>query len=91
VHLDTATGSITYEGAPQGECRFETGSGSIKLWMPADLAMEVELETGSGTIEVEYEVAGRVTKREVQGVIGDGSQGSIYAHTGSGGIDLQRR
>jgi hypothetical protein len=91
VRLDTGSGSIEYQGTPEGDCRFETGSGRIRLTLPADLNMEVDLDTGSGDIDVEFDVAGRVTRRDVDGKIGDGSQGSIYGHTGSGSIDLIRR
>jgi hypothetical protein len=91
VQLATGSGSIEYQGTPQGDCRFVTGSGRITLMLPAELNMEVELDTGSGDIDVDFDVDGQVTRREVKGVIGDGSQGSIYAHTGSGSIDLIRR
>jgi hypothetical protein len=91
IRLDTGSGSISYEGQPQGDCRFETGSGSITLRLPGDLDMAVDLGTGSGTVEVEYPVDGKVTKKEVRGTVGDGSQGSIYAHTGTGSVDFLRR
>jgi DUF4097 and DUF4098 domain-containing protein YvlB len=91
VELDTGSGSIQYEGRPEGDCRFDTGSGGITLLLPDELNVEVELDTGSGSIDLDYDVDGRVTRREVEGVIGDGSQGSIYAHTGTGGIDLRRQ
>ncbi len=91
VLLDTGSGSIQYEGTPEGDCRFETGSGSITLAVPADLNMEVDLDTGSGTVDLDFTVKGEVTKREARGVIGDGSRGSIYAHTGSGGVELIRK
>ena len=91
VRLGTGSGSIEYQGTPQGDCRFETGSGGITLKLPADLNMEVDLDTGSGDIDVDFAVDGRATKQKVKGVIGDGSQGSIFAHTGSGSIDLIRR
>jgi DUF4097 and DUF4098 domain-containing protein YvlB len=91
VRLRTGSGNIEYQGTPQGDCRFETGSGRITLMLPADLNMEVDLDTNSGDIDVDFDVDGRVTKRKVEGDIGDGSEGSIYAHTGSGSIDLIRR
>jgi len=89
--MDTGAGSIRYEGTPQGECRFETGAGNITLALPAGLNVQVDLETGTGDIDVEFAVDGQVTRREVQGVIGSGAQGTIYAHTGAGNIDVVRR
>jgi DUF4097 and DUF4098 domain-containing protein YvlB len=92
VHLDTSSGSIEYHGAPEGDCRFETGSGSITLQLPADLDMGVDLGTGSGSVDVDFPVDNaRITKREVKGVVGNGDKGTIYARTGSGSIELIRR
>lgn len=90
VQLDSGSGSIEYQGSPQGNCRFETGSGSISLKLPADLGAEVDLHTGSGSIEVEFNVVGQISKRDVKGMIGEGDKVSIYAHSGSGNIDLTR-
>jgi DUF4097 and DUF4098 domain-containing protein YvlB len=88
MHLDTGTGSITYRGELWDNCRFESGAGGIELTLSTDLDMEVDLSTGAGTIEIGYAVDGKVGKREVKGTIGSGRDGSIYAHTGTGGIDL---
>ncbi len=91
ARLDTGAGSIDYLGTPQGSCRFETGTGSIQLNLPADLNATVDLSTGVGSIDLGFDVAGQVSKREVQGTIGSGGPTSIYAHTGTGSIDLNRR
>ena len=88
ANLDTGTGSINYQGDPQGECDFHTGAGSITLRLPANLNAQVDLETGVGTINVQHEVSGKVTKRDVEGTIGTGGRTSIRAHTGTGSIDL---
>lgn len=91
VRLQTGAGSIEYEGTLSGDCRFETGAGSIKLKLPSDLKMRVDLETGAGSIDLDFTVDGQKTRQKVRGVIGDGSQGSIYAHSGAGSIDINRR
>jgi hypothetical protein len=93
VRLDTGTGGINYQGTPQGDCRFQTGSGGIELILPTDLNMEIDLHTGSGRIDVDFDVTGRATvsERNVRGTVGSGEQGSIYAQTGSGNISLMRR
>ena len=89
--FDTGSGSIDYQGSPQGECRFKTGSGSIGLRLPADLDATVDLHTGSGSVKVAYEVDGQISRQDVQGIIGSGDMATVYAHTGSGSIDLTRR
>jgi hypothetical protein len=88
ARLRTGSGGIEYEGVPQGDCQFETGSGGIELRLPADLNVSVDLSTGSGSIDVDYEVTGEHSQHKVKGTIGTGDEGTIYAHTGSGGIDL---
>jgi DUF4097 and DUF4098 domain-containing protein YvlB len=90
VILESGSGGIRYEGSPQGECRFQTGSGSISLALPSDLDMAVDLHTGSGRITVDYDVTSRGTvgRTEVTGAIGSGEDGSIWARTGSGSIRL---
>jgi DUF4097 and DUF4098 domain-containing protein YvlB len=91
VRLHTGAGSIDYAGAPGGNCRFNTGAGDIRLVLPASLRAQVDLDTGTGTINVGFNVDGRVTKRHVQGSIDAGDQGTIQADTGTGNIDLIRR
>jgi hypothetical protein len=91
VRLSLGAGEIRYEGQPVGNCRFETGAGNIDLRLPADLDAEVDLGVGMGNVNVDYRVDGRVRVREVQGVIGDGSDASILAHSGVGTISLHRR
>jgi len=91
VRVNLGAGQITYEGTPSGDCRFGTGAGEIRLWLPADLDMKVDLSTGIGAVGVGFAVDGTVRVREVQGVIGDGSQGTIVAHTGAGSVTLGQR
>ena len=61
------------------------------LRLPQELDAKVDLSTGMGGIDVRYDVARTVSPRKVRGVVGDGSQGSIYAHTGAGSIEVTRR
>jgi DUF4097 and DUF4098 domain-containing protein YvlB len=91
VQISAGAGNVTYEGAPAGACRFQTGAGNILLRLPADPDVVVDLGTGIGTVSASYPVDGRVSMREVRGTIGDGSEGSIYAHTGAGNVTLTRR
>jgi DUF4097 and DUF4098 domain-containing protein YvlB len=91
ARVDVGAGQITYEGAPSGDCRFETGAGEVILRLPADLDVQVDLSTSTGPVNVDFHVDGRVTVRSVEGVIGDGSQGSIYAHTGAGSVSVKRQ
>jgi DUF4097 and DUF4098 domain-containing protein YvlB len=92
VSLDTGAGNITYQGKPQGDCTFDTGAGNITLRLSAEVDVEVDLDTGIGSIDVDdFDVVGQVSRGEVRGVIGSGDQGRIEAQTGAGNIDLVRR
>jgi DUF4097 and DUF4098 domain-containing protein YvlB len=88
VRLGTGAGSIQYQGTPSGHCSFDSGAGEIRLRLPANPDVRVDLSTGLGTVDVGYHVDGSTSRRNVKGVIGDGSQGSIYANTGLGTITV---
>ena len=89
VRVDTGTGSVEYRGMPTGECQFETGTGSVVLYLPADLDARLDLETNSGSVNVQFPVDGELTRQSVQGVIGSGEEASIRIRTGSGSIDVR--
>jgi hypothetical protein len=88
VDLDTGAGSIDYQGTPQGNCRFNTGAGSIEIELPADANLELDLDTDVGDIDVDMPVDGSKSNRRVEGSIGDGSEGEIRARTSVGNIDV---
>lgn len=91
VQVQVGAGQILYEGEPEGSCRFHTGAGEIRLSVPAEWNMEVDLSTGIGAVGIDFPVDGLVRLREVKGVVGDGSQATIEAHTGAGAVNLNRR
>lgn len=89
VRLGTGVGSVYYRGAPVGRCRLETGAGEISIRLPAEPDVRLDLNTGLGSINVGYDVVGQTSQRNVSGVIGDGSEASIYAGTGLGSISVR--
>jgi DUF4097 and DUF4098 domain-containing protein YvlB len=69
----------------------ETGSGDVTLRAPASLSAALDIETSSGEIESDFDVA--VTRREedhLVGRIGAGA-GRISVDTGSGSVRLLRK
>jgi hypothetical protein len=84
--IQTAAGSIVYEGQAEGECSFATAAGKITLKLPADVNVEIYLTAGAGTIRVDFPVVGQVGEKLVDGTIGTGADGRIVAHVGSGEI-----
>jgi hypothetical protein len=89
VRVGLGAGEIRYEGRPSGNCRFETGVGEIILRLPEGPDVDIDVGTGLGSVDVDFDVDGSVAPRHVNGIIGDGSQGSIFAHTGAGSVSVK--
>jgi lia operon protein LiaG len=89
VSLQTGSGSVAADLSGEvWNVSVETGSGDITLKAPATLGAEVDIETSSGDIETDFEVAvTRHARDHMTGRIGDG-RGKIAIETGSGGIKL---
>jgi DUF4097 and DUF4098 domain-containing protein YvlB len=91
TRVDLGAGQITYEGSPSGECRFQTGAGEIILRLPESPNVRIDVGTGLGAVDVDFDLNGQVSPRSANGVIGDGRQGTIYAHTGIGSVSVRRQ
>jgi DUF4097 and DUF4098 domain-containing protein YvlB len=89
VSLETGSGSVTADLSGEiWNVKVETGSGDVTLKVPPTLAAEVDIETSSGDIETDFEVAvTRHARDHMTGRIGDGG-GKIAIESGSGGIKL---
>jgi lia operon protein LiaG len=69
----------------------ETGSGDVTLRVPPTVGAEVDLETGSGEIDLgglTLQVR-RIERDHITGTMGDGS-GRLSVETGSGNVRLQK-
>jgi DUF4097 and DUF4098 domain-containing protein YvlB len=89
VKLEAGSGAVAADLSGEvWEVSVETGSGDVTLKVPPTLGAEVDIETSSGEIETDFEVAvTRHSRDHITGRIGDGS-GKIEIETGSGGIKL---
>ncbi|HEY8197317.1 MAG TPA: DUF4097 family beta strand repeat-containing protein [Gemmatimonadales bacterium] len=89
VSLQTGSGSVTADLSGElWNVSVETGSGDVTLKVPPTLAAEVDIETSSGDIETDFEVAvTRHARDHMTGRIGEGG-GKIDIESGSGGIKL---
>jgi len=89
VKLNTGSGAVTADvSGDLWNLSVETGSGDITLKVPPTIGAEVDIETSSGDIETDFEVAvTRHARDHMTGRIGDG-RGKIDIETGSGGIKL---
>ncbi|NIO56180.1 MAG: hypothetical protein GTN72_08495 [Candidatus Latescibacteria bacterium] len=90
MDLYSGVGSFDYLGRPGGNNFFQLGVGSIMFQLPAGVNIQVELETGVGSIAVEFPVDGLVSDQMVSGTIGSGDEGEVHVSTGVGSIYLAR-
>jgi Putative adhesin len=80
--LKTGSNSITVDSSldPLGDYKFQTGSGSINLILPADAAFILDARTGSGGVHNEFG----------SNQVGKGPHAPLNLRTGSGGIHIHR-
>lgn len=92
VSVDTGSGSVQLALLRDVDLlEVDTGSGSVTIYAPENLGAQVDLETGSGGIDMDFAVQVRSVRRDrVAGVLGDG-RGTLTVETGSGGIRLLKR
>ena len=80
------------KGGPiEGDMRFVSGSGSIRVALPSDFNGRIDATSGSGTLRSEFEISivGRLNAQHVRGTIGRGGP-LIRMSTGSGSIELKK-
>lgn len=89
VSVETGSGGATIELLSDIErLVVETGSGGVTIRAPATLSAEVEVETGSGGFQTDFEITTRrFSRNHVQGRIGDG-RGRVQVESGSGTVRL---
>jgi hypothetical protein len=91
LHMETGSGGTDIEmlSAPS-DVSIEGGSGGVTLRVPAALDATVDIETGSGGIDSDFEVkVSRMERHALRGTIG-GGKGRIKIEAGSGSVRLLR-
>ena len=90
LSFDTGSGNVDVAlTATFQSLRIETGSGDVTLRVPPTIGAEVELDTGSGEIDLgglTIQVR-RLQEDHITGTIGDG-RGRLSIETGSGNVRL---
>lgn len=90
LSFDTGSGNVNVAlVAPFRSLDIETGSGNVTLKVPPPIGAEVDLDTGSGDIDLgglTLQVR-RIERDHVTGTIGDG-KGRLSVETGSGNVRL---
>jgi hypothetical protein len=91
VTAEANIGSVEVEGRLSGRNVVGTGSGRVRVAVPADSRLKVDVSTGSGSLANEFglPVEGRVS-RVSRGTLADGSGGSLQIRSGVGGVALTK-
>ena len=73
------------------DMEFHTGSGSVRLTLPANYNGELDASTGNGSINSEFDlkVKGQLNPRRVRATIGDGGA-MLRMSTGNGRFDIRK-
>jgi hypothetical protein len=93
-HGETGSGDVTAEGTQSGTWQIRTGSGNVHVRLPANAAFDADINTSSGTVDVdaplEMTVQGRVqeTRKTIHGKVRGGGP-LLSVRTGSGDIHIQ--
>ncbi len=92
LHAKTGSGSIRLEGAPDGDWNVSTGSGGITVDFPAGSSFDLKASAGSGSVETDFPITvqGRITRRKLEGKVGDGGH-TVRLSSGSGSIHIGNR
>ncbi|MDZ4805254.1 MAG: DUF4097 family beta strand repeat-containing protein [Candidatus Eisenbacteria bacterium] len=91
ISCDTGSGSILVSlGSDLDGGNLDTGSGDVTLEVGTILGASLDIETGSGSIDIDApHEATRVRRNEFRGTVGDG-KGTVVIETGSGDVLVRR-
>ena len=90
VHARAGSGTIEIEGRPAGKWDIETGSGGIRIDFPEDSAFNLNVRTGSGSINTTHPLAvvRSMSRNRVQGTVRGGGA-RVDLSTGSGSVRIE--
>jgi DUF4097 and DUF4098 domain-containing protein YvlB len=90
LHARAGSGTIEIEGRPVAGWNVETGSGRIRIDFPEDSAFELNVRTGSGSINTAHPLAlvGTLSRNRLRGTVRGGGS-LVDLSTGSGSIQIE--
>ncbi len=76
---------------PSEDMTFSTGSGDVRVTLPADYSGDLDASTGNGSISSDFDLKleGRMSPRRVRATIGAGGA-RLRLATGNGGLELRK-
>jgi lia operon protein LiaG len=90
LHLEAGSGGSEVELlSPIEDVSVEAGSGGVTLRLPASTGASFDIETGSGSIDTDFEVKVQRMERHgsLRGTVGDG-RGRVRVEAGSGTVRI---
>lgn len=92
LQASTSSGGLTLQGELAGDWRVSASSGSVRIALPPAQGFELDVHTGSGSIDVDFPVTvqGTVGRRSLKGSAQGGGP-LLHVRTSSGGIAIQKR
>lgn len=94
--VDATTGNgdidVRIKALPvEGDMRFNSGSGSIRVMLPANYNGRIDATSGNGNLSSDFEISivGRLDSHHIRGTIGSGGP-LMRLSTGNGTIELRK-
>jgi DUF4097 and DUF4098 domain-containing protein YvlB len=90
IRAQTGSGSVEVVQTRKADVDVQTGSGGVRLTLPADAAFTLTARTGSGSIDIAHPIQaeGRRRRNRLEGVVRGGGN-RVDIATGSGSIDIR--
>lgn len=90
LDVSTGSGDVSIEGQQRGDWRLSAGSGNIRIRMAGEPSFDLDAETSSGDINVDFPITmqGSLGKHRIEGRVRNGGQ-LLRVHTGSGDIEVR--
>ncbi|RFT17107.1 MAG: hypothetical protein OP8BY_1049 [Candidatus Saccharicenans subterraneus] len=93
VSAKSISGTVEYRGQllPDGNYRFTSHSGEVRLYLPADSSFNLEASSFSGTVSTDFpvEVMGKLSGKSIQGRVGKGGA-EVVAKAFSGSVEIRK-
>jgi hypothetical protein len=90
VRVHASSGDILLEGMPSAPWEVSASSGDVRMRLPGDAAFDLDLRSGSGSIDTSVPVttSGTQSRRELRGQVRGGGP-RVHVSTSSGSISLR--
>ncbi|MBN2145825.1 MAG: DUF4097 family beta strand repeat protein [Anaerolineales bacterium] len=91
LNLQSNNGKVSYSGSlGEGPHTVSSEFGNVELYLPADSALDIDLQTGFGVIKTDFLVTmvGELSEKHLVGMVGGGGM-QLTASTNSGNVTLE--